>query len=388
VAITPFEIPCSDSDIADLRRRLAATRWPDEIAGSNWEYGVELPYLREICSYWQEHFDWRHQVGALSKYRHYRFERDGFGVHFVHEPSAAPSAIPLIITHGWPGSFLEMLGLIPLLTVPDPNDPSAVSFDLVIPSLPGFGFSDRPTERGMNSERIAALWAGLMEELGYERFAVQGGDFGANVATFLGLRHAGRVIGIHLNYIPGSYRPWVDPGVPVSDDERQFLADADRWYQEHGAYAHVQGREPQTLGCALNDSPAGLAAWILEKFRLWADCGGDLANRFSRDELLANVTLYWMTQTIASSSRLYLETRRHPVHFTRNERVDVPCAIARFPLESPFPPRSWIERGYNVRRWTEMPRGGHFAAMEEPELLAADVRTFFSRLALNPAART
>ncbi len=176
--------------------------------------------------------------------------------------------------------------------------------------------------------------------------------------------------------------------MPVSDDERQFLADADRWYQEHGAYAHVQGREPQTLGCALNDSPAGLAAWILEKFRLWADCGGDLANRFSRDELLANITLYWMTQTIASSSRLYLETRRHPVHFTRNERVDVPCAIARFPLESPFPPRSWIERGYNVRRWTEMPRGGHFAAMEEPELLAADVRTFFSRLALNPAART
>ena len=378
--IAPYEIPCSDAAVVDLRRRLGETRWPDEIAGSRWEYGVELPYLREICSYWQNRFDWRHHVSELSKLHHYRFERDGLGIHFVHERSAARSAVPLIITHGWPGSFLEMLKLIPLLTAPRRDDPDGVSFDVVIPSLPGFGFSDRPAEPGMNSERIADLWAALMSELGYGRFGVQGGDFGASVATFLGLRYAGRVLGIHLNYIPGSYVPSLESGPPLSDEERQSLADGDRWYQENGAYAHVQSREPQTLGCALNDSPVGLAAWILEKFRLWADCDGDLARRFTNEELLANVTLYWMTQTITSSSRLYLETRKHPVHMKPNERVAVPCAVARFPLESPFPTRSWIERGYNVQRWTAMPRGGHFAAMEEPDLLAADIRAFFGEL--------
>jgi pimeloyl-ACP methyl ester carboxylesterase len=280
----------------------------------------------------------------------------------------------LIITHGWPGSFLEMLKLIPLLTEPDA---SGFCFDVVIPSLPGFGFSDKPRTPGMSTARIANIWTELMEALGYFRFSVQGGDFGSGVATFLGLRHADRVMAIHLNYVPGSYMPDLD-GTQLTEEERQFLKDRDRWYDENGAYAHVQSREPQTLGCALNDSPAGLAAWILEKFRLWADCHGDLSKRFTRDEMLANVMLYWTTRTITSSCRLYYETRHQPVHFARGERVGAPCAIARFPFESPFPPRSWVERGYNVQRWSEMPTGGHFAAMEEPELLAKDIRAFFS----------
>jgi pimeloyl-ACP methyl ester carboxylesterase len=221
------------------------------------------------------------------------------------------------------------------------------------------------------------LWAGLMNELGYSRFAAQGGDIGAGVSTILGLHHAPRIIGIHLNYIPGSYRPPIEEGTKLEQVEEEFLKDASRWYDQHGAYAHVQGTHPQTAAYGLNDSPAALAAWILEKFRDWSDCDGDLYRRFTRDELLSNVTLYWVTETIHSSFRLYYEGRKAPLHFGPGDFVHVPCAIAHFPKEAPFPPRNWVERGYNVQRWTEMPRGGHFAAMEEPELLAEDIRAFF-----------
>ena len=375
MSIVPFEVPYSPAQVRELRRRLSATRWSDEIDGSNWQYGVELEYLRDMCAYWKDGFNWRHQVAELRKLQHFRFQRhQGLRVHFVHERGRGPAPVPLIITHGWPGSFLEMLKLIPLLTEPDAN---GFCFDVVIPSLPGFGFSDRPHTPGMSTARIAEMWADLMEALGYRRFAVQGGDFGSGVATFLGLRHSDRVSAIHLNYIPGSYMPPLD-GAALSKEEQQFVEDGRRWDEENGAYAHVQRREPQTLGCALNDSPVGLAAWILEKFRLWADCHGDLSKRFTKDEMLGNVMLYWTTQTITSSCRLYYETRHQPVYFAHDDRVSVPCGIAKFPFESPFPPRSWVERGYNVQRWTEMPTGGHFAAMEEPESLAEDIRGFFS----------
>jgi pimeloyl-ACP methyl ester carboxylesterase len=287
----------------------------------------------------------------------------------------------LILTHGWPGSFLEMLKIIPMLTHPEQygGDP-ADSFDVVVPSLPGFGFSDRPTARGMNTFRIADLWADLMQELGYDRFAAQGGDFGASVTTILGLRHADRMLGIHLNYIPGSYRPHLEPGAKLAAIEQASLDDDDRWYAESGAYAHIQRTHPQSLAYGLNDSPAALAAWIVEKFRDWADCDGEVERRFTRDELLSNVTLYWMTETIHSSCRLYYEGRKAPVHFQKGEYVAVPCGIARFPREEPFPSRPWIERGYNIQHWTDMPRGGHFAAAEEPELLVRDIREFFRRL--------
>jgi pimeloyl-ACP methyl ester carboxylesterase len=274
-----------------------------------------------------------------------------------------------------------MLKIIPLLTDPATHggDP-AVSFDVVVPSLPGFGFSARPTKPGMNTFRIADLWLSLMRELGYERFAAQGGDFGAAVSTILGLRHAGHVMGIHLNYIPGSYRPYLEPGTKPDSIEQQFLDDADRWYVDSGAYAHLQRNTPQTAAYGLNDSPAALAAWIVEKFRDWADCNGDVERRFSKDELLTNVTLYWVTETIHSSCRLYYESKKMPLQFRKEDHVRVPCAIAHFPKEAPFPPRAWIERGYSIQHWTEMPRGGHFAAAEEPVLLARDIAAFFGSL--------
>jgi pimeloyl-ACP methyl ester carboxylesterase len=273
-----------------------------------------------------------------------------------------------------------MLQIIPMLTNPaaygaDPKD----SFDVVVPSMPGYGFSDRPLQPGMNTFAIAALWAALMGELGYNHFVAQGGDFGASVSTILGMRHADRVLGVHLNYIPGSYRPFLEAETVLLPAEEQFIESAARWYRDSGAYAHLQGTRPQTASYGLNDSPAGLAAWILEKFRDWSDCDGDLYSRFSRDELLTNVTLYWMTETIHSSFRLYYEGRKAPLQLGRDDFVRVPCGIARFPKEEPFPPRPWIERGYNVQHWTNMPRGGHFAAAEEPALLASDIRAFFRR---------
>jgi len=371
MAIERFELPYSEAAVDDLRKRLERTRWPDEIHGSGWERGVDLGYLREICAYWREKFDWKREIERLLAWEHYRYVAGDVGVHFVHAGGMGAKRVPLILTHGWPGSFLEMLKIIPLLT--------AVGFDVVAPSLPGFGFSDRPARSGMNTFRIAELWAGLMSELGYPRFVAQGGDFGASVSTVLGLRHADRVAGIHLNYIPGSYRPSIEAGARLTPVEHGYTADLDRWYWEHGAYAHLQRNEPQTPAYALNDSPAGLAAWIIEKFRSWSDCGGDVESRFTKDELLANVTLYWMTETISSSFRLYNETKKAPLQFAPGEFVRVPCAIARFPLEAPFPPREWVARGYNIQRWTEMARGGHFAAAEEPELLAGDIAEYASK---------
>jgi len=376
--IVPFVLPFSQPAVDDLRDRLARTRWPDEIPGTAWEYGISLEFLQDICRYWQDHFDWKTQIDQLSHLHHFRFESANGGIHFIHERGKGPNPLPLILTHGWPGSFLEMLKILPLLTDPashggDPAD----SFDVVIPSLPGFGFSDRPAIRGVNTFAIADCWAQLMSELGYTRFAAQGGDFGASVTTLLGLRHPHRMVGIHLNYIPGSYRPWLAPDAKLEPAEQAGLAATAQWYETHGAYAHIQRTHPQTAAIGVNDSPAGLAAWIIEKFHEWADCNGDLLTRFTQDELLTNVTLYWMTQTIASSFRLYMESRLAPLRFKEGEFVTVPTGVVRFPLEDPFPPRRWVERGYNVQRWTEMPRGGHFAAAEEPELLAEDVRLFF-----------
>jgi pimeloyl-ACP methyl ester carboxylesterase len=377
-----FKIDIAEDVLVDLRQRLARTRWPDAVAGTGWEQGADLTYLKELVEHWRSRFDWRARERSCNELPHFRASLDGFGVHFIHVRGKGPRPMPLIITHGWPGSFLEMLDILPLLTDPGANggDPED-AFDLVVPSLPGFGFSDRPSSKGMSVLRIARLWVDLMEGLGYSRFGAQGGDFGAGVTTRLGYAWPERLIGIHLNYIPGSYSPYIGPETPpLSAAERNFLESVDRWLQEEGGYSHIQRTRPQTLSYGLNDSPAGLAAWIVEKFRDWGDCEGDVERRFSKDELLANVTLYWVTQTIGSSVRLYWEGARAPLRFGRCERVRVPCGVARFPLESPFPPREWIERCYDVRRFTQLPRGGHFAAMEEPELLAHEIRAFFRPL--------
>jgi pimeloyl-ACP methyl ester carboxylesterase len=381
MALEQFSLPFSQSAVEDLRDRLQRTRWPDEIPGSDWAYGFDLGFLRDICGYWISQFDWASQLERLSRIKHYRYTSDGLGIHFIHERGKGPAPIPLILTHGWPGSFLEMRKILPLLTDPashggDPAD----SFDVVVPSLPGYGFSDRPTRSGMNVMRIADLWAGLMNELGYGRFGAQGGDIGAGVSTALGLRHADRILGIHLSFIPGSFRPFLEPGATFTPTEQEFLDDLAQWSERNGAYSHIQRTTPQTAAYGLNDSPAALAAWILEKFRAWSDCDGDVYRRFSRDELLTNVTLYWMTETIHSSFRLYFENRKAPLHFGSDDFVGAPCAIARFPKEISAPPRAWVERGYNVQRWSDMPRGGHFAASEEPELLAEELRSFFRNL--------
>jgi pimeloyl-ACP methyl ester carboxylesterase len=379
--IESFTPPFSYDQWEGLRSRIKQTRWPDAIRESDWSSGFELQFLKDLCRYWSEDFDWKKQINRISQFPHYHFKSNQGKIHFLHVKGRGPAAIPLIMTHGWPGSFLEMLEIIPMLTNPAGHGLATdVSFDLVIPSLPGFGFSDRPQIEGTNSFRVAEIWVELMQALGYDRFAAQGGDIGAGVSTALGLRHSEHLIGVHLNYIPGSYKPYLAAGSEITDEERQFQAAAARWYDENGAYAHLQGTRPQTPAYALNDSPAGLAAWILEKFREWSDCGGDVYKSFSRDALLANVTLYWMTQTVASSFRMYREGRRSPLHFSSTSYVSTPCAIACFPKEITVPPQSWVKRGYNVTRWTTMPKGGHFAAAEEPGLLASDLQSFFGSL--------
>jgi pimeloyl-ACP methyl ester carboxylesterase len=326
-------------------------------------------------------FNWKSQLDRVATLNHNRYQAREGHIHFIHEKGKGPSPLPLILTHGWPGSFLEMLKILPLLTDPAAyGHDAADAFDVVIPSLPGFGYSDKPAQPGMNFFRVAEIWAELMSALGYERFAVQGGDLGAGVSTALGLRYSHRIIGVHLNYIPGSYRPHLPDGATLTATEERFLASAASWFDQNGAYAHLQGTRPDTPAYALNDSPVGLAAWIVEKFREWSDCEGDVYRSFTRDELLANVTLYWMTQTIFSSFLMYHAGRKAPLRFAADDFVHVPCAIAHFPKEIVFPPQEWVERGYNVQRWTEMPKGGHFAAAERPDLLAADIRAFFRPL--------
>lgn len=385
MAIEPFAIFDAGAAMDDLRDRLKRTRWPEDARSPAGEHGVDADFLRDLCAYWSDGFDWAAQVRRFAAFEHFRWTGRGVGVHFIHVRGKGvrgkgPDPLPLIMTHGWPGSFLEMMKIIPLLTDPEAHGGDAEdAFDVVVPSLPGFGFSDRPQRDGVNTFRIAEMWKDMMLELGYERFAAQGGDIGASVSTILGLRHPEQTMGVHLNYIPGSYRPYLRDGAEISEDETAFRESAGRWVDEHGAYWHIQATQPLTAAYGLNDSPAGLAAWIVEKFAKWSDCGGDVYRRFTRDELLANVTLYWLTGTIYSSFRLYYEGRRALLHFGPDDFVAVPCGVAAFPKEAPAPPRSWVERGYNVQRWTEMPSGGHFAAMEEPELLAADIRAFCRR---------
>ena len=354
----PFSIEIPTATLASLHKRIQATRWP---SGVNDSGGIPLSQMREIMRYWQEEFDWPAREREINRFPHFRTEIDGQRLHYIHLKSANSDAIPLLLIHGWPGSFIEMLSIIPMLTD---------AFHIVVPSLPGYGFSDAPSSTGMANERIATLFGELMTVLDYERFAVQGGDWGAGIATWLALHFSSRVIAIHLNYIPSSYAPFIE-GDP-SDEEASFLRHREQWDDEHGAYGHIQITRPLTLGYALSDSPVGLAAWIIEKFHDWADP----RSAIPLDVILTNVTIYWATNTIASSIRLYLESEQTPLRFESGESVSVPCGIAKFPYEVPFPPRTWIERAYNVTHWTDMPNGGHFAALEAAEQLAGDVIDF------------
>lgn len=377
-----FKISVPDAALTDLMDRLVRTRWPGQLDGIGWEQGTDRAYLESLVNYWRSEFDWRAQESALNMVAQFRTAIGDHEIHFVHERAKSGRGLPLIITHGWPGSFAEMLKIIPMLTDPERHGGNSDdAFDVVVPSLPGYGFSSAPRQRGMNAFVIAQTWAELMTALGYERFAAQGGDWGASVTTCLGVLFPERLLGLHLNFIPGSFQPPHDPfGEDLTEDEKTFLATRASWGETEGAYARVHGTKPQSLAYALNDSPVGLCSWIVEKFRTWSDCEGDVEKAFTRNELLTNISIYWFTQTIGSSMRLYWEGRQRPLHFAPGEHIGVPCAVAHFPKEIPMPPRSWVERVYEVRRWSKMTKGGHFAAFEQPALLAEDIRSFFRSL--------
>ncbi len=374
--IHPFEVTVGQTVLDDLRERIAKTRFPDEIIHSGWTYGAGLQYMKELSDYWLNDFDWRKVEKEINQYKNYIVEIDGYKIHFLHIKGKTEKSIPIIITHGWPGSFLEMTKLIPLLTEND-----TCSFDVVIPSMLGFGFSDKPTQPGCNVSLMADLWYKLMQELGYKKFGVQGGDFGAGVSAFISLQYPDAVLGMHLNYIPGNYHPELTDGDSYTDEEISYLESETDWYSREGGYSLQQRTKPLTLAYGLNDSPIGLCAWIVEKMYGWANCGGKIESVFTKEELLSNVMIYWVTETIHSSIRLYVENKKNPMRLGKTVFITVPVGIARFRFEEPFPPRKFIERGFtNIRHWSDFPDGGHFPAIEKPEILAKDIRDFFTKI--------
>jgi epoxide hydrolase len=378
-AVIPFKIHVADSVLADLKQRLARTRLPGEITGSDWDYGTNLAYLKELVAYWQQKFDWRAAERRLNQFDQFTTTIDGLDIHFIHQRSKNPNAMPIAITHGWPGSIVEFTKIIPLLTDPAAHGGNASdAFHVVAISLPGFGFSGKPAERGYGPERMAGILAKLMARLGYTRYGLQGGDWGSSISRFAAINDASHVVGLHTNFCLAGPPPGAkDPNEGVTAAELERTRARQTFFDTERGYFLEQSTKPQTIGYALDDSPAGLAAWIVEKFRAWSDVNGNVEQKFTKDELLTNIMLYWVTQSGASSARIYYENQRAK---PPQGRVQVPTACAVFPKEISIAPRRWVEAQYNVTRWTEMPRGGHFAAMEEPTLLAEDIRAFFGTL--------
>ena len=382
--IRPFHVAVGDDVLDDLAARLDRVRWPDEIPGSEgtWEYGTDLRYLQELVAYWRDGFDWRAQEKAINEFPQFMAEVGDIDVHFLHVEGNGPAPLPLLLCHGWPGSFWEFHRIIPLLTDParfggDPSD----AFTVVAPSLPGYGFSFRPGQRRCNLEEMAAILGELMTSvLGYRRFGVQGGDWGAGVVSRIAHQRPAEVAGLHLNLLFTRPASDADRSAPADDAERVAWTEIDRWMKERVGYQWIQGTRPQTLAYALTDSPVGLAGWIVEKFREWTDCGGDVESRFTKDWMLTDIMIYWVTGAIGSSFWPYYAVRHGQPALPRGARIDVPAAYASFPGEIMHPPRAWAEQVYDIRRWTVMPAGGHFAAAEEPEALAADIREFFRDL--------
>jgi epoxide hydrolase len=373
-AIAPFRIDVPQSTLDDLRQRLDRTRYPDQIPGTDWDYGAELSTVRELIDYWRTGYDWRRHEAELNSYPNFTTSIDGQSIHFLHARSTHEHALPLVISHGWPGSIVEFLKVLGPLTQPEKHGGDAGdAFHVVCPSLPGYGFSEVTKTRGWDARRIAEAFAELMARLGYQRYGAQGGDWGAIVGTELALLDAAHVCGLHTN-MPLAFP---DSSVELTEEERAIVAEMQQWERNEAGYQKIQGTKPQTLGFGLTDSPAGLAAWITEKFRTWSDCNGDVESVFTKDELLTNITVYWVTGTITSSTRLYYEVFKGGRIGLLENKVAVPTGVARFPKEIMRFPRKWVENHYNVTHWTTMPRGGHFAAMEQPELFVEDVRKFF-----------
>ena len=377
-AIQPFQIDVPQDVLDDLQERLARTRWPDQIEGTAWEYGTELAYLQELCAYWRDGYDWRVQEAALNRWPQSTTEIDGQNLHFIHARSQHEDALPLIITHGWPGSVVEFQKILPLLTDPEAHGGSAAdAFHVVAPSMPGYGFSGPTVDRGWDPQRIAEAEILLMKRLGYERYGAQGGDWGAIVTVQIGRLDPEHCAGIHLNMIMAL--PPEEPG-ELEAREQERLAHAGEFQAEGTGYQAIQGTKPQTLAYGLTDSPVGLAGWIVEKFRAWGDTHGDVESVFTKDELLTNIMVYWVTGTINSSTRLYYEMRKSGRAGFTQGRVEVPTGCASFPKELYNAPREWAERHYNVTHYETYEEGGHFAAMEQPATLAADMRKFFGTL--------
>lgn len=383
MSIQSFKIAIPQATLDDLHARLAHTRWPDEVEGAGWDYGTNLGYLKELEDYWQHTYNWRKQEAELNTFTQFKAEIDGVKIHFIHERGKGPNPTAIILLHGWPDSFYRMHKIIPLLTDPasyggNPAD----SFDVIVPSLPGFGFSDRLRERGATSICTAELLTQLMTDvLGYKHFAAAGGDIGSRVTRLMALAQPESLIGIHLTDVGFPREIAFPPDLSnPSAAEQQFLGSVQRWFMQEGAYAMLQSTKPQTLAYGLNDSPVGLAAWIIEKFRAWSDCGGDIEQSFRKDELLNNIMIYWVTETISSSAHLYYEDSHAAPQLKQGQYIEVPAGVATFPKDLTLPPRELGERFLRVQRWTQMPRGGHFAALEEPELLVDDIRVFFHDL--------
>ncbi|MBA4018793.1 MAG: epoxide hydrolase [Pirellula sp.] len=378
-AIRPFKIAVPEEVLVDLKSRLARTRWPDEIAGSGWNYGVEPAYLRDLVDHWQTKYDWRAAERKLNTFPQFITSIDGVDLHFIHVRSSHKGALPLVITHGWPGSVVEFVKIIDPLVNPTAHGGRAEdAFHVVCPSLPGFGFSGRPKTPGWSSSRMAAAIATLMERLGYDRYGAQGGDWGSGVSTWLGNHDSAHVVGAHITFLGSGVPQGADPWAGISTEVRERFEARSKELQAHFGYSAIQGSRPQTIGYALNDSPVGLAAWIIDKFWAWSDHRGDLDNSFTKDELLTNIMVYWVTQTPASSARIYFE--RDYYDGGRKAGRSAPVGVAMFPKEIGVPPRQWAEKRYRLVHWTDMPRGGHFAAMEQPELLVGDMRKFFAPL--------
>ena len=373
----PFTPQTDPAALNYLRTRLRATRWPDAPEEAAWSLGADIAYLRELVSYWADGFDWLAQEAALARLPHFRVALGGLGIHFVHVRAAGPRrlVLPLVLCHGWPDSFWRYSKVVPLLTDPGAHgaDP-ADAFDVVVPDMPGYGYTDRPTGPPPDIISVAGLWAELMVVLGYARFGAAGGDIGSGVSRYLALDYPDRVMAVHR----------MDAGLPVftgdpaglTPEERAWLKEAAAWGATEGAYAAMHRTKPQTAAVGLTDSPAGLAAWIVEKLRAWSDCAGQLDRRFTKDEVLTNVTLYWLTGTIGSSMRMYHANAAIPSE-QHARRVEVPSGFSLFPGDISRPPRAWLERTANVVRVTEPAHGGHFAPFEEPELYAEELRAFF-----------
>ncbi len=379
-AIRPWKIEVPDAVLADLRERLARTRMPALFDDASWSYGTEPGYLRELVAYWHDRYDWRAQERALNRFAHWKTQLGGLDVHFIHQRSQHADALPLVITHGWPGSVVEFQKVIGPLVDPTAHGGRASdAFHLICPSMPGYGFSDAPKGPGFDVKSVAELWIQLLARLGYARYGAQGGDWGALVTNWIGVLDPAHCAGIHLNMLVAL--PPADPKAleGLTPDEQKALADVARFQADETGYQAIQGSKPHTLGYGLNDSPAGLLAWIVEKFRTWSDCDGDVERSFTKDELLTNVMLYWVTQTIASSCRLYCENRRGG-RYGLDQVVKVPTGVAVFPKEIYRAPRRFAEPRFNLVHWSVQPRGGHFAAFEQPELFVEDVRAFFRKV--------